>query len=443
MATQNNNSRVSTERSRSVIVRTKDVAISLKPRLRFEEFEGDWKKYKVGELCDCIVPGRNKPKQFEGSIAWITTPDIEHSSYIFSSKSGLGISKEEAKNVGSKIVPKDSVIISCVGDLGLVAIAGVELVINQQLHAFLPSEKVDHRFLMYSITTQNKHIDRVATKTAVPYMNKDNCNSIPIYKTELPEQQKIANFLTAVDTKLQQLTTKKESLEQYKKGVMQQLFSQQLRFKDDDGSVFPDWEEKRYDEIFSFYPTNSFSRDNLNYEIGKIKNIHYGDIHTKFSMLFNIENENVPYINSEIDLSKIKPQNYCQIGDLVIADASEDYNDIGKSIEITNLNKEPLLAGLHTFLARPNKYDMQIGFSSYLMQSWVVRKQIMTIAQGTKVLSLATSRLGRVKLNIPSLKEQQKIATYLSAIDLKIEAVQTQLTQTQEFKKGLLQQMFV
>ena len=94
------------------------------------------------------------------------------------------------------------------------------------------------------------------------------------------------------------------------------------------------YNEVKYGDVYSFYPTNSFSRDNLNYEKGKIKNIHYGDIHTKFSTIFNINDYEVPFINEDIDLIKIKSENYCCQGDLVIADASEDYNDIGKTIEL-------------------------------------------------------------------------------------------------------------
>ena len=224
---------------------------------------------------------------------------------------------------------------------------------------------------------------------------------------------------------------------------MQQLFSGKLRFKDENGKAFPKWDEKLYGDIYSFYSTNSFSRDNLNYGKGDVKNIHYGDIHTKFTTLFDVTREIVPFINDDIDISKIREDNYCREGDLVIADASEDYDDIGKSIELVKLNNEKLVAGLHTFLARPNKSKMQLGFSGHLVKASYVRKQIMKIAQGTKVLSLSTGRLGEVKLKIPCLAEQKKIANYLTDIDNKIESLNKQITQTQTFKKGLLQQMFV
>lgn len=140
------------------------------PEIRFKEFSGAWAENSVGQLCDFIVPGRTKPQIFDGVIPWVTTPDIT-SNCVSKSKIGLAISKDEAKRVGAKIVPKNSIIISCVGDLGLVAKADNELIINQQLHAFIPKENINKWFLLYELLTRKKHMENVATKTSVPYMN--------------------------------------------------------------------------------------------------------------------------------------------------------------------------------------------------------------------------------------------------------------------------------
>ena len=156
-----------------------------------------------------------------------------------------------------------------------------------------------------------------------------------------------------------------------------------------------------------------------------IKNIHYGDIHTKFATLFDIEKELVPFINKEIDLSKVQPDNYVMDGDLIFADASEDYNDIGKSIEIVNINGKKILSGLHTILARPNKSIMALGFAGYLMKVNNIRLQIQKEAQGTKVLGISSRRLAKITIPIPSLNEQIKIAKFFFAIDNKINYIQT------------------
>ncbi|MBD1259816.1 restriction endonuclease subunit S [Maribacter polysiphoniae] len=212
----------------------------------------------------------------------------------------------------------------------------------------------------------------------------------------------------------------------------------QLRFSEFENG----WIPMKYDEIYSFYSTNSLSRDKLNYESGQVKNIHYGDIHTKFDTLFDISKEIVPFVNDDIIISNIPSENYCQEGDLLIADASEDYKGVGKTIEIVNLDNEKVLAGLHTFLARPNKHNMAYGFAGFMLQSWGVREQVMKIAQGTKVLGLAKSRLAKIKLNIPSFPEQQKIASFLTAVDKKITQLNKKKVLLEQYKKGVMQRLF-
>lgn len=142
-------------------------------------------------------------------------------------------------------------------------------------------------------------------------------------------------------------------------------------------------------------------------------------------------------------MGKIPEENYCKEGDLLIADASEDYKDIGKSIEIVNLDGQKLVAGLHVILARDKDSIFALGFKSYLMQTEPVRKQMMTAATGVSVLGITKGNLAKLVLNIPSKPEQQKIANFLTALDEKITKASQQIEIAQAFKKGLLQKMFV
>jgi len=179
---------------------------------------------------------------------------------------------------------------------------------------------------------------------------------------------------------------------------------------------------KKLGEMMDFKATNSLSRENLNYETGSVKNIHYGDIHTKFETLFDVRKEVVPYVKEGISLRRISQDFYCQEGDIIFADASEDLNDVGKSIEIVNLNGEKVLSGLHTLLARPNKNYFHNGFNGFLFKSKNVRNQIKKEAQGSKVLSINVGRISKIDLSIPSIEEQQKITSLLSFIDNRIGA---------------------
>ena len=247
----------------------------------------------------------------------------------------------------------------------------------------------------------------------------------------------------AVDARLGQLRRKHELLQTYKRGVMQKLFSQQIRFKQDDGSDFPNWEEKSMGDLFDWIKTNSLSREALNYTSGKVKNIHYGDIHGKFKSHFRLSREDVPYISNEKFTAGLDEDLFCQVGDLVIADASEDYADIGKAIEVIEVEPKSLVAGLHCFIARPYENTFMVGFPGYLFQTEQIRNQIRRIAQGVSVLGISKSNLGQIKLPYAHVQEQRKIVDFLSAVDMKIEAISCKIEQTEQFKKGLLQKMFV
>ncbi len=203
------------------------------------------------------------------------------------------------------------------------------------------------------------------------------------------------------------------------------------------------WENELFEKVYSFKVTNSLSRNKLNYENGSVKNIHYGDIHTKFSALFNIQSEIVPFINSSESLEKIKQECYCKEGDMIFADASEDLDDVGKSIEIISLNNEKLLSGLHTLLARQKENMLKVGFGGYLFQSTRIREQIKKESQGAKVLGISAGRLSGINVSYPSdKKEQKKIAAFLSSVDTKIEQTTRKKALMEQYKKGMMQKLF-
>ena len=204
-----------------------------------------------------------------------------------------------------------------------------------------------------------------------------------------------------------------------------------------------EWESYKLCDILTFYSTNSFSREKLNYESGSVKNIHYGDIHTKFPTILSISgNKDVPFINNDIDLSKYKDDQYLQEGDLIIADASEDYADIGKAIEVKDINDEKVLAGLHTILARDEKNITINGFKGYLFLTEDLKTDIKRIANGISVLGISKNNLSKLNVNIPNKNEQHKIVDFISSIDKKIELLEDKHTNYQNFKRYLMQQIF-
>lgn len=203
------------------------------------------------------------------------------------------------------------------------------------------------------------------------------------------------------------------------------------------------WSVAPMRKLYAFMRNNLLSRDKLNYERGVAKNIHYGDIHTKFQALFDITRESVPFINESESVPGADSEDYCVEGDLIFADASEDMRDVGKCIEVIRLAGERLLSGQHTILARPKDDALVIGFGGHLFRSGLMRSRIEKEAQGTKVYQISSSRLGGIDITYPSGKgEQQKIADCLTSLDEVIAAQGRKVEALKAHKRGLMQQLF-
>ena len=203
------------------------------------------------------------------------------------------------------------------------------------------------------------------------------------------------------------------------------------------------WSAPLLADLYEFKRTNTLSRDKLNYETGTIRNIHYGDIHTKFNPLFQVREEHVPYVNPDSSAKGIDADAFCEEGDIVLADASEDLNDVGKAIEVVSLDGEQVVAGTHTILGTRRGSVPVVGFSGQLFQSTAVRAGIKKEAQGAKVYGISAKRISAVPIPLPPTEaEQQKIADCLGSLDDLIAAEGRKLDALREHKQGLMQQLF-
>ncbi len=188
------------------------------------------------------------------------------------------------------------------------------------------------------------------------------------------------------------------------------------------GLIPNDWEIERFNSIFEFHSTNSFSRENLTNKktASAIQNIHYGDIHSKFkNEILDCEVVNLPYIKDEVILNQKFV--FLNDGDLIITDASEDYPGVGECIEIKNVGDKKIVAGLHTILARDNSNKTSVGYRTYLFNSPKVNIELKKIATGISVYSISKSNLQKLNLPIPPLFQQKKIAEILSTWDTAIQ----------------------
>lgn len=268
-------------------------------------------------------------------------------------------------------------------------------------------------------------------------------NALYLQKIAIPdieEQQKIIDFLSNIDDVITESEKEVAALEEQKKGALQKIFSQEVRFKADDGSDYPEWKSATFGDVFAMLQNNSFSRDQLSEDLGQIQNIHYGDVLVKFGSIIDCENDALPFINEDISTDKFNDESYIQNGDIIVADTAEDYT-AGKVAEVQNVGERKILSGLHTMLCRPQKKFAPCYLGHYL-NSEQFHKQIVRLLVGTKVYSINKKVIVDTVLNYPCLEEQKKIADFLSDFDTVIDLAKQELEQWKELKKGLLQQLF-
>ena len=421
------------------------------PKLRFPEFSGEWEEKEVEKIVSYLGGGAfSSTSAVEEGVKWLKIANVGINEIKWNDKSFLPYSfvennKDLELKVNDIVIALTRPVLNNKLKIARLSESDVPALLNQRVAKIMAKKGNVELFVYYIFQTlrfiRDMQSDIIGT-------DPPNASFTSMYKqrlmtTSFAEQTKIAEFLSVIDERLELLVEKKKMLEAYKKGVMQKLFSQELRFKDENGNEYTEWENELFGSIYTFYPTNSYSRDCLNMTSGYVKNIHYGDVHVKYKSILNIQDEDIPFINSDIDLTKMYNDHYCQDKDLIIADASEDYADIGKTVEVNKINNQQVVAGLHTILARPNKKEVACCFGGYLMQSENIKLQIKIIAQGTKVLGLSSKRLAKVTLKLPSIAEQQKIANFLFVLDDKITTITNKITYTQQYKKALLQQMFI
>jgi type I restriction enzyme, S subunit len=405
-------------------------AEKLVPELRFSDFKDKFKIYKIRKIFNRI----SNPVAVDETELYQQIGIRSHGKGIFHKNLVTGM------DLGNKRVfwiKEDTFIVNIVFAWEQ-AVAKTTSAENGMIasHRFPMYQSIrnvsDLCYILYFfLTPKGKHLLGLASPGGAGRNKTLGQKTFEELSLELPsvsEQQKIASFLSALDKKIEKLTRKKELLEQYKKGVMQKIFSQEIRFKDENGKDFPDWVEKRFHEIVIKYRLGG------NYQNSETKTenplIKMGNVNRG-----NISLSKVAYISNE---SEINPEDKIEYNDLFF-NTRNTLALVGKvAIWKCELSKAYYNSNLMYM-----KFENNV-FMNYRFNSYEGIKQLRRLATGTtSVAAIYTKDLLKLKFFIPTLDEQRKISIFLKTIDKKIQAVQTQLTQTQYFKRGLLQKMFV
>lgn len=402
------------------------------PKLRFKEFEGYLTESKLIELTSWAsggTPAKDIPEYWGDDIPLISGASM-HTNQLYESDvkiTKLGLQK------GSKLAPKDSILILVRGSMLFnkipMGITLGDVAFNQDVKCIRPKQELTPLFLFQWLHAKENTIQNKVTATGIGAGKLDTADlqNLKLYKPSSEEQTKIASFLSAVDEKISQLTQKHQLLSQYKQGMMQKLFSQQIRFKADDGSEFGEWEDKRISEIAS-YRRGSFPQP---YGLPEWLN----ENGFPFVQVYDVADNMLLKDKTKIKISQLAANQsvFAKTGTLIIT----LQGSIGR------VAKMQYDAYVDRTLLIFQSYSMPINTDYFKYALYLLFNIEKEKADGGIIKTITKETLSKFNIGIPCLEEQTKIANFLSAMDQKIEVVAQQIEQAKQWKKGLLQQMFV
>ena len=388
------------------------------PNLRFPDFSDDWQVSKLGDVTSKIGSG-STPRGGEevytsDGILFIRSQNVKRN--ILDLTDSTFIPEEVHFQMSGSEVKSNDVLLNITGaSIGRSCVVPSSVItgnVNQHVCIVRTGRHLEPNFLQPFLASRRgqKLIYQGQTGSGREGLNFQSIRSFKLSLPTKPEQQKIAAFLAAVDSKIEQLSKKQELLGEYKKGLMQQIFSQAIRFKADDGIEFPDWEEKK---------------------LGGVGRIRKGSQLNKSELT---DTGDYPAINGGINPSGYTDKWNTGKNTITISEG-------GNSCGYINFITSKFWSGGHCYSIEELKGDV---LNRFLFQYLKFNEHlIMRLRVGSGLPNIQKGEINNFKVNLPSLEEQTKIANLLSSIDSKIEQVGKQLRESKQFKKALLQQMFV
>ena len=416
------------------------------PKLRFKEFTDKWQKVPLNLFTN--IYGGYAFKS-ENLLNYKAKYQVIKMGNVNNNTLNLEKNPSYLNTISQKELPylleKNDIILTLTGTFGKKDFGysyqiknETNLLLNQRLAVFkITNSNYSANFLKY-ILLNNTFLNKFFRFSVGGTGNQANVSIQDIKSFKIPfpkleEQNKIANFLTTVDKKITNLENTIISLENQKKGLLQQIFSQKLRFKDKNGNNYPNWEKKKLGDIATL--KNGISKSNEAFGHGK-KFINLQDIFNK-SYIFNDNYSLVDVTEKELS------ENNLLKGDVLFVRSSVKREGVGLPCVIMENLIDTVYSGFIIRCRFNINENIYLHYKKYCFLEFSFRKALLKKSSSSANTNINQDNLSKLYVNLPCLEEQTKIADFLSAFDRKLENQKAQLEHWQQIKKGLLQQMFV
>ena len=303
---------------------------------------------------------------------------------------------------------------------------------NQDVKALVPSKQLYPKYLTYSVLGRSEDLLKLVSSAGntAGVLDTKLVQSFKIWLPEFEEQRAIATALSDVDALLEALDRLIAKKRDIKQATMQQLLTAQTRLPGFEG----EWKRVRLGDHVTFLKNGVNSRAEL-LDDGQVRYLHYGDIHAAGAAI--LSPSSLPFLPTP----KAKTLGRLQDGDLVFADASEDKEGVGKSVELVGVGSTEMVSGLHTIAARFDRSVLTDGFKAYLQFCPEFSSVLRRLAAGTKVYATARSHIAGVEMRLPKVEEQRAIAAVFSAMDAELEALEQRCAKTAALKQAMMQEL--